>query len=288
VKRFEIVPIEKIHVGERHRQDMGDLEELAQSIRELGLLQPIGINKFFELVFGERRFDACHILNWTEIPCAILDFDEILLGEYTENTMRKDFTASERVAIAKSIEDELGKNRPQGRPAKESKQNIAEFPKGKQTREIAAVKAGFGNATTYEQAADVVADGAPELVAAMDSEEISISAADVIVQTTPKEKQATVVAMPKDQRKQVVKDARKKLAEQQEAAAKNEAYSLRRHVEELSKCTFPPESLWSIAGEFAWTTEFTEHLERAIRFLLGLKEGHPNARQKLRSVHNRH
>jgi hypothetical protein len=38
------VPVANIVIGERHRQDMGDLETLAESMRELGLLQPIGIN----------------------------------------------------------------------------------------------------------------------------------------------------------------------------------------------------------------------------------------------------
>lgn len=49
------LPIEKIRLGSRHRQDLGDLRELAQSIQEEGLLQPIGVTEDLELVFGERR-----------------------------------------------------------------------------------------------------------------------------------------------------------------------------------------------------------------------------------------
>jgi ParB-like chromosome segregation protein Spo0J len=50
--------IADIKVGNRHRKDMGDLTSLADSIREEGLLQPIGVTEKFELVFGERRLRA--------------------------------------------------------------------------------------------------------------------------------------------------------------------------------------------------------------------------------------
>ena len=49
------VPVADIVIGERHRKDMGDLRSLAESMRELGLLQPIGITGDHRLVFGERR-----------------------------------------------------------------------------------------------------------------------------------------------------------------------------------------------------------------------------------------
>jgi ParB family chromosome partitioning protein len=47
-----------IKVGRRHRRDMGDLKALAVSIRQEGLLQPIGVTDRLELVFGERRLLA--------------------------------------------------------------------------------------------------------------------------------------------------------------------------------------------------------------------------------------
>jgi ParB-like chromosome segregation protein Spo0J len=49
------VPVAEIVIGERHRQDMGDLRSLAESMRELGLLQPIGMTDDRRLVFGQRR-----------------------------------------------------------------------------------------------------------------------------------------------------------------------------------------------------------------------------------------
>lgn len=47
-------------------------------------------------------------------------------------------------------------------------QNFAELP-GKETLEVAATKAGFGNKETYRQAKTVVENAEPELVAAMDA-----------------------------------------------------------------------------------------------------------------------
>lgn len=47
-----------IKVGRRHRKDMGDLKSLAQSIKEEGLLQPVGVTSDMKLVFGERRLRA--------------------------------------------------------------------------------------------------------------------------------------------------------------------------------------------------------------------------------------
>ena len=52
------IQIADISVGQRHRRDMGDLTTLADSIRQEGLLQPIGVTDRLELVFGERRIRA--------------------------------------------------------------------------------------------------------------------------------------------------------------------------------------------------------------------------------------
>ena len=55
------IKITDINVGDRHRRDMGDLTTLADSIRQEGLLQPIGVTDRHELVFGERRIRAARM-----------------------------------------------------------------------------------------------------------------------------------------------------------------------------------------------------------------------------------
>src|SRR5512147_3245849 len=68
------LPLDRIRVGPgRHRQDMGDLQALADSMSEIGLLQPIGVTADFALVFGERRLRAARILGWTAILARIVD-----------------------------------------------------------------------------------------------------------------------------------------------------------------------------------------------------------------------
>lgn len=104
------VPVASVVVGERHRRDMGNLDALAQSIRDEGLLQPIGITSDNHLVFGERRLRACADIlgGWTEIEARVVAVSSIAAGEYAENEVRKDFTPSERVAIVDALRAEIG------------------------------------------------------------------------------------------------------------------------------------------------------------------------------------
>jgi len=201
------IPCGQIRVGERHRKEMGDLEALAVSISTVGLLHPPVVTKEGVLVCGERRFRAMRdILGWKTIPVIVLEVSSIVEGEYAENEIRKDFTPSERVAIGRAIEAEIGKR--QGRRADlEPVENLPQVPPGTKTRELAAEKAGFGNARTYQQAKKVTEDGAPELVAAMDAGEVSISAAAVLAQAPP-DTQRTIVQMPAAVRRQIVRQLR--------------------------------------------------------------------------------
>jgi ParB family chromosome partitioning protein len=167
--------ITDIMVGQRHRREMGDLTTLAESIRQEGLLQPIGVTDRLELVFGERRIRAVRdILKKKTILARIVDVSSILAGEYHENEVRKDFTPSERVAIARAIERQIGNRRGQ------RVQLIAQVERGRKTRDAAAARAGFGNHETYRQAAKVVANGTPRLIQAMDRGRVSISAASIL------------------------------------------------------------------------------------------------------------
>lgn len=204
----DTVPISQIVIGQRHRSDMGDLAALAESIRKVSLLQPIGINEQNILVFGERRLRACRdILGWTEIPARVVQMARIVDGEYHENEMRKSFNVSERVAIGKAIEDCVMERR--GRPATEPPAkipyNCTEFPTGIETREIAAKRAGFDNYQNYRRAKKVVEHAIPELVTMMDEERISVSAASAVA-AAPPEKQQTIVA---EGPKAVVAEARR-------------------------------------------------------------------------------
>ena len=96
--------ISDIVVGTRHRKDMGDVDGLAASIDELGLLHPIVVRPNGVLVAGERRLRAVKLLGWAEIPVNIIDLEAVTRGEFAENAVRKDFTLSEGVAIKRALE----------------------------------------------------------------------------------------------------------------------------------------------------------------------------------------
>jgi ParB-like nuclease domain len=153
-----IMKIDEIRIGQRHRKDLGDLDALARSIDENGLLHPPVVRSDGELIAGQRRVEACRLLGMAEIPVRIIDLDHIVFGEWAENSDRKDFTVEERVAIGREIERVLGERR--GRPSKEAPTEIPQDfdgpEKGKETAAFVAKAVGFGNPESYRQAQKVI------------------------------------------------------------------------------------------------------------------------------------
>lgn len=193
--------IDRITIGERHRTDMGDLRELAASIEAEGLLQPIGITEDRVLVFGERRLRAVRdILGHDKIDVRIVYVSSIVAGEYAES-IRKEFTPSERVAIAEALRSAIPERR-----GKDNPQNVAEL-KGEESRDIAADKAGFSNHETYRQAKAVVEHATPEIREQMDSGRLSISAAAQVAKQ-PEPEQKRIAALPEPEQKEEVRKLR--------------------------------------------------------------------------------
>lgn len=184
------LPLDAIDVGDRHRQDMGDLQSLADSMGSLGLLQPIGVTVDRQLVFGERRLDAARMLGWSTIPVRIVDVPSIVAGEYAENEVRKDFTLSERVVIAETIRSAIGNRQGQRTDRAALLAKWPEVEPGQASRDVAARKAGFDSVSSYRRARSVVDHGAPNVVDAMDHRHVSINAAARAAKTAPKEEQS--------------------------------------------------------------------------------------------------
>lgn len=92
---------DSIKVGKRFRKDMGSIDALVDSIREVGLLHRVVVDSGFNLIAGERRLAACVRLGWRNIPATIVDLDaeKTLRAQDDENAVRKDFTPTEAVAI---------------------------------------------------------------------------------------------------------------------------------------------------------------------------------------------
>lgn len=145
--------VDEVQVGTRYRRDLGDIDGLAASIGELGLLHPIVVTPTGELIAGERRLAAIRQLGWTEVPVNVVDLDEIVRGELDENTVRKDFVPSEIAAIAQAmrpIEERAAKERQrEAGQVVGSGQASGKFPEASvgETRNKIAAKVGVSGRT---------------------------------------------------------------------------------------------------------------------------------------------
>lgn len=102
------IPIHEIIIENRQRQDLGDLNELAESIRTNGLIQPIVINQDKRLIAGGRRIAATLLLGLSSIDFVYretMSEDQLYELELEENVRRKEMTWQERVLNIKTIHD---------------------------------------------------------------------------------------------------------------------------------------------------------------------------------------
>src|SRR5262245_14705515 len=146
--------IDEIIIGKRHRRDLGDISALAANIDQVSLLQPIGVRPDGRLIWGERRLRAAQRLGWTDIPVRVVDLDNIALGEWAENTFRKDFTLSEAVAIKRAIEP---REKTAARERMHAGRPSGNLPRGR-AGDRAAAATGFARRTLEK--AEAVVDAA--------------------------------------------------------------------------------------------------------------------------------
>ena len=97
-----LIDIDRIVVSDRIRKDFGDIRELADDIRDNGLINPPVVNKEYVLLAGERRLRACKMLGWPQIEVRMMDTRDAeheLEIEVSENENRKDFSRTEREEV---------------------------------------------------------------------------------------------------------------------------------------------------------------------------------------------
>ena len=102
------VPLNQIHANPdqpRRDFDQESLEELAESLREIGIIQPITLRKMaegdYQIIAGERRFRAAGIAGLKTIPAYIrtADDENVMAMALIENIQREDLNSME-VALA--------------------------------------------------------------------------------------------------------------------------------------------------------------------------------------------
>lgn len=98
----------------RKHFDRDSLEELAASIKDHGLLQPILVREYgegrYQIIAGERRFRASKIAELDDIPAMIIDRDERSLAEISliENIQRENLNPVEEALALRALSEEYG------------------------------------------------------------------------------------------------------------------------------------------------------------------------------------
>lgn len=97
------IPVNRLRPdpGQARRQfDQRDIEELALSIRQVGILQPLLVRRHdgeYQIIAGERRLRAAKMAGLSVLPCIICDFnsEKAAVASMIENLQRKDLNPFE-------------------------------------------------------------------------------------------------------------------------------------------------------------------------------------------------
>ena len=113
LKNLKITEVEPNRNQARKRFDEEALEELANSIKEYGLIQPIVVTKkdgYYSIIAGERRWRASKIAGLKEIPAIIREDNEKINSEISliENMQREDLNPVEKALGIKTLMDNYG------------------------------------------------------------------------------------------------------------------------------------------------------------------------------------
>jgi ParB family transcriptional regulator, chromosome partitioning protein len=152
---FEEIPVGAITPNPRQPRQAFDedaLDELAASIREVGLLQPVVVRMImpghYELIMGERRWRACELAGLAQIPAIVRETsdDDMLRDALIENLHREQLNPLEEAAAYQQLLDdfaatheELARKVGRSRPHISNTIRLLSLPAGVQKRVAAGV-----------------------------------------------------------------------------------------------------------------------------------------------------
>ena len=111
------LPIAKVEPRDNQPRTVFDeeaLSELAESIREYGVIQPVTVRKldsgYYQLIAGERRWRAARLAGLIEIPARVIEADDKLTTELAlvENLQREDLNPVEEAQGYRTLMEEYG------------------------------------------------------------------------------------------------------------------------------------------------------------------------------------
>lgn len=111
--KYKFIDIDKIEANghqPRTHFEKEKIQELAVSIQQNGLLQPIVVRPYqgkFQIVVGERRYRACLLAGIEEVPCIVQNYDEqqTATAAIVENIQRENLSAIEEALAYQQILD---------------------------------------------------------------------------------------------------------------------------------------------------------------------------------------
>ena len=113
VLELPIMDIERSPYQPRRDFAEEELKELAESLRNNGLVQPPAVRKNargrYELISGERRLRAAQLAGWKKIPVTLVEADDLTAAAMTttENIQREDLNPIEEAAAYKTLQDKF-------------------------------------------------------------------------------------------------------------------------------------------------------------------------------------
>ena len=110
VQKLKLIEVEPNRDQPRRNFDEEAIEDLSNSIKEYGVIQPIIVTKqdnYYKIVAGERRWRASKKAGLTEIPAIVRDYDEQRNNEIAliENIQREDLNPIEKATAIRELLD---------------------------------------------------------------------------------------------------------------------------------------------------------------------------------------
>lgn len=214
-----MVPIEKVHPNPdqpRRTFTKEQLDELAASIKEKGIIQPLVVRArpgdagAYEIVAGERRWRAAQIAMQHTIPVVVRDFDdtEVLEVAIIENIQRADLNPVEEAAGYKALMDKFGHTQEKlSEVLGKSRSYIANLVRLLQLPEEVQEFLRDGKLSAGHARALITSDDAVSLAKKVISSGLSVRETERLAKKTVTELSEMDQPRPKPARKSVEKDA---------------------------------------------------------------------------------
>lgn len=230
----------KINEG-RRGTDLNKIKDLAESIKELGLLNPVTVNTDGTLIAGKHRLEACKLLGWEDIPVNQINLNSLLaeLAEIDENLMRNELhwiAEDKQTKRRKEIYEELHPETKRGAVNQYTKEVLnAKIASSKTFTEDTSEKTGKSQRTIQESIAraEKISEEVEEDLLELD---ITKTEGTIIARYEP-EKQKKIVEIKKQKPELSVRDIDKEIKKEEKKAERVQI--IQKQIEDIEAGELP-------------------------------------------------